>query len=255
MAEVIQAQDVSFFYENKGRRRTDALRNVSLRVREKELLSVVGPSGCGKSTLLKLLSGLLEPSAGTITKTALADSTSAYIAQASSLLPWRTLLQNACLGLELRGRLNETTVEQVMRAIAEYGLRGFEDYMAEALSGGMQQRVAILRALVSEPRLLFCDEPFSAIDFVTRLRLNGVFKRMCQVYGITTVFVTHNIEEAIFLGDRIVVLSAHPGRVVAEYTPDLPAAVAHDAVRCRETSQFTTLFNQIWNDLQVAHDS
>lgn len=228
-----------------------ALSNVTFEVRRSNLFCIVGPSGCGKSTLLKLLLGLLERTEGNVwLHPDRVKEGIAYVQQTSLLLPWRSSLQNASLGSELKRALNATVVERIIEQIYSYGLGGFEQKFPTELSGGMKQRVDIIRALESRPRLLFCDEPFSAVDFVTRLELNSRFKRMCQVYGITTVFVTHNIEEAIFLGDMVAVMSGRPGRIVASYEPELSIG-RDDAVRCREAPEFHSLFQSIWNDLKT----
>jgi NitT/TauT family transport system ATP-binding protein len=173
----------------------------------------------------------------------------AYVPQEPSLLPWRTSLQNACLGLELKGALNQDRVQSVRDSLEEYGLRGFEQSLPGELSGGMRQRISVIRALESNPQLMLCDEPFSAIDFVTRLDLNTRFKRMCRVNAITTIFVTHNIEEAIFLADEVAVMSGRPGRIVSSYRPRLSVA-PDDAVKSRSSPEFAKYFLRIWNDLK-----
>jgi NitT/TauT family transport system ATP-binding protein len=227
-----------------------ALENVEFVVERGQLFCIVGPSGCGKSTLLRILLGLIKETSGSFDIDPLRQKAGvAYVQQDSLLLPWRTLLQNAALGLELREQMNGPKVQGIVDEIKQYGLGGFENHFPPQLSGGMAQRAALIRAIKSGAALLFCDEPFSAIDFVTRLELNMRFKRMCQISGITTVFVTHNIEEAIFLGDRVLVMSGRPGRVVKTYTPKL-GAWSHDAVRCRESQDFQEMFHSIWDDLK-----
>lgn len=236
-----------------GAQTVTALSEVSFKVSFGELFCVVGPSGCGKSTLLKLLAKLLTPSAGQIElDPQLLAGGVAYVPQEASLLPWRNSLQNACLGLELKGELNRARVRSVLDSIEEYGLKGFERNLPGELSGGMRQRISVIRALESSPQLMLCDEPFSAIDFVTRLDLNTRFKRMCRVNAITTIFVTHNIEEAIFLADEIVVMSGRPGRIVASYRPRLSVA-PENAVKSRQSPEFSDLFVRIWNDLKGVH--
>lgn len=227
-----------------------AIESVSFVVPRGRFLSIVGPSGCGKTTLLRILAGLMEPTTGTVKLAPeRVNAGVAYIAQSALLLPWRTLLQNAALGLELKGPLSKARVERISSQVNRYGLGGFEKSLPAELSGGMAQRVAVVRALESRPHLLFCDEPFSAIDFVTRLSLNTRFKYMCGVQNITTVFVTHNIEEAIFLGDEVAVMSGRPARIVATYRPKLSVG-SEDAVECRKSPEFTELFIQIWRDLK-----
>lgn len=225
------------------------LDSLSFSVNRGRFLSIVGPSGCGKSTLLRLLAGLAEPTHGSVwLAPEQVKAGVAYIPQSALLLPWRTLLQNAAMGLELKGTLDSARVERISAEIGRYGLGGFERSIPSELSGGMAQRVSVIRALESRPRLLFCDEPFSAIDFVTRLSLNTRFKYMCRIQDITTVFVTHNIEEAIFLGDDVAVMSGRPARIVATYQPELSIG-SEDAVECRKSPEFAEYFSQIWKDL------
>ncbi|MFA5265694.1 MAG: ABC transporter ATP-binding protein [Opitutaceae bacterium] len=214
------------------------------------LLAIVGPSGCGKSTLLRILAGCESKSAGKVHVDEDRRAHSASIEQRPALLPWRTAFQNACLGAEVRGRLNSTIAQRVRDAFESFGLKGFEDHFPPELSGGMQQRVAIIRALESSPWMLFCDEPFSAIDFVARLGLSTEFKKMCRLLGCTTLFVTHNIEEAIFLGDRILVMGKRPCQIVDDLSPAL-SRFPEDAVKCRQSPEFAEYFDRIWAALET----
>lgn len=236
----------------RGAKTFTALDNVDLTVSRGKLVSIVGPSGCGKTTLLRILAKLLIPSGGEVwIEPSQVEAGIAYVPQSPLLLPWRTLLQNAALGLELKGKLNSRKVERIKSQIEGYGLSGFEQSLTTELSGGMSQRVALIRALESKPNILFCDEPFSAIDFVTRLSLTTKFKKMCRVDNITTVFVTHNIEEAIFLGDTVIVMSGRPGHIVTTYQPKFSIG-GEDAVECRRAPEFGDLFIKIWKDLGSA---
>jgi NitT/TauT family transport system ATP-binding protein len=236
-------------YPQPGKAPLRVIDNLTFDVERGKLLAIVGPSGCGKSTLLRILSGGEQPTTGKVqwTDEKRRDQT-ASIEQSPSLLPWRTALQNASLGPELRGKFNDVVITRITDAFREFGLGGFENTYPEQLSGGMQQRVAIIRALESKPLVLFCDEPFSAVDFVTRLTLNTDFKKLCRMAQCTTVFVTHNIEEAIFLGDRILVLGKRPTKIVFELFPKLSVA-PHNAVRCRQSPEFSVYFEQIWTAL------
>ena len=224
------------------------INNISFAVERGALLVIVGPSGCGKTTLLRILAGHEEKTSGDITYDDERKLKTATIEQSPALLPWRTAFQNACLGAEIRGRLNDVVSQRVRELFSEFGLGGSEHQFPSQLSGGMQQRVAIVRALESEPRMLFCDEPFSAIDFVTRLQLNTEFKKMCRLIGCTTVFVTHNIEEAVFLGDRVLVLNKRPCEIVKDIRPQL-SLFPHDAVKCRQSPEFGAYFSDIWKAL------
>ncbi|MEK6303345.1 MAG: ATP-binding cassette domain-containing protein [Acidobacteriota bacterium] len=248
-AKDIVANDVSMAF-TRGSEKLTALDSVSLTVLRGSFLSIVGPSGCGKTTLLRILAKLLTPTTGEVwIDPGQLKEGIAYVPQSPLLLPWRTLLQNAALGLELKGKLNAAKVERIKAEIQEFGLGGFEESVTAELSGGMAQRASLIRALESRPRILFCDEPFSAIDFVTRLGLTTRFKLLCGVHNMTTVFVTHNIEEAIFLGDQVAVMSGRPGKIVATHHPNLSIG-SEDAVACRQAPEFAQLFAQIWEELK-----
>lgn len=245
----IQCSNVCHTYDPASRN-VKALEGAAIEVKRGELCVLVGPSGCGKSTLLRVLLGLVEPSSGTVflNEERRLGGVS-YVPQTAALLPWRTALQNAALGLEVRKGLTPDVKEFLLGQFRKYQLQGFENAHWNSLSGGMKQKVALICALSGRPNLLFCDEPFSAIDFVSRLHLLNTFKEECGTLGVTTVFVTHNIEEAIFLGDQINVFGPGPGRVVRVFRPKLPPGQAHSAVKIRETKAFRDLFKEIWSTL------
>ncbi|HKR06117.1 MAG TPA: ATP-binding cassette domain-containing protein [Bacteroidia bacterium] len=231
------------------------LKNVSFKIKRSEIFCLLGPSGCGKSTLLKILLNLIPKTSGKITVDFERSKQIAYVQQHSLLLPWRNLLQNASIGTELRKDLHPDTIDRIYNRIQEYGLKGFEEKFPSELSGGMKQRVDIIRAVESRPLLLFCDEPFSAIDFVTRLDLCAKFKKMCHLGRMTTLFVTHNIEEAIFLGDTVAVMSGRPGRVISIHDTTFPSLDKYNAVECRESKEFIELFRKIWEDLKNNYEN
>lgn len=249
----IVIESVSVTFHHRDGTPFGALQDVSFSVPRGSLVCIVGPSGCGKSTLLKLLIGMLEPTSGRawIDPARRAEGI-AYIQQGTYLLPWRTLSQNAALGVEIRNDLNEPSLDRIRDEIRAFGLERFEHAYAEELSGGMKQRVELIRAVESRPAVLLCDEPFSAIDFVTRLELNTRFKKMCRIYGISTLLVTHNIEEALFLGDTVLVMSGRPGRIVGVHQPKFSSG-GEDAVKCREAPEFAQLFNDVWEELGEWH--
>ncbi len=210
-----------------------ALHDATLHVTEGEFVAVVGPSGCGKSSLMKLMTGLLPPSAGTLMVAGQALTGPLKIAgmafQNATLLPWRSVLDNVMLPLEIvqphRARLGRDRAAYRARARAllnAVGLAGFEDSFPWALSGGMQQRVSLCRALVHEPRLLMLDEPFAALDSFTREELWSVLQGLWIERRFTCLLVTHDLREAAFLADRVLVMSARPAHVVAGHTVDLP---------------------------------
>jgi NitT/TauT family transport system ATP-binding protein len=198
-----------------------ALAEVSLDIESAEFLSVLGPSGCGKSTLLRLIAGLLEPSGGTIDWPG-SKADIGFVFQEPTLMPWATALGNVALPLRLRGIARKEREARAAQALAQVGLGGFERAWPRELSGGMKMRVSIARALVTEPRLLLMDEPFAALDEITRHRLNGDLLELWQRSGVTVVFVTHSVFESVFLSQRIAVMTARPGRVAAELSIAAP---------------------------------
>ncbi len=204
-----------------------ALDNVDLTVRDGEFVCLVGPSGCGKTTLLRLLAGLDTADAGTSSlagKTLHGPSPEVGVVfQQSNLLPWFTVMQNVMLPLRVGGSSRDAAkIAEIHKLLAIAGLKGFENKYPYELSGGMQQRVAIVRALARDPKLLLMDEPFGALDALTRERMNAELQRIWMASGKTVVLITHSIDEAIFLGDRVVVMSPRPGRIVRELVVDLP---------------------------------
>lgn len=222
----------------------EALADVSLDVGAGEFLSVLGPSGCGKSTLLRLIAGLAEPTAGTIDwpdDSGRADL--GFVFQEPTLMPWATALANVALPLKLRGVAKSEREARAAEALHNVGLKSFERVWPRELSGGMKMRVSLARALVVQPRLLLMDEPFAALDEITRHRLNDDLLELWQRSGVTIVFVTHSVFESVFLSQRIVVMSARPGRVSAELAVTTPyprsqafRTSAEYAAWCRQAS-------------------
>lgn len=222
----------------------EALADVSLDVEAGEFLSVLGPSGCGKSTLLRLIAGLAEPTTGTIDWSddkGRADL--GFVFQEPTLMPWATALANVALPLKLRGVAKSEREARAAEALDNVGLKGFERVWPRELSGGMKMRVSLARALVVQPRLLLMDEPFAALDEITRHRLNDDLLELWQQSGVTIVFVTHSVFESVFLSQRIVVMSARPGRVSAELAVTTPyprsqafRTSAEYAAWCRQAS-------------------
>ena len=200
---------------------TLALSNLNFDVRAGEFLSLLGPSGCGKSTALRIIAGLSPPSQGSVewlTGPMAADKTNriGFVFQEPTLMPWASVFDNAALPLVLKGAANETIAKRVTGALDRVGLAKFADAYPRELSGGMRMRVSIARALVTEPQLLLMDEPFAALDEITRFKLNNDLLQVWQATGTTVVFVTHSVFESVYLSSRILVMSARPGRVAAE---------------------------------------
>jgi NitT/TauT family transport system ATP-binding protein len=203
------------------------LESIDLVVPKKEFISIIGPSGCGKSTILKLIAGLAVPTSGTIRVEGMtpqnARETISFIFQDATLLPWRTVKDNVGLGLELEHVGSKQREKKIAALLELVGLHQVAKAYPRELSGGMKMRVSIARALATNPRLLLLDEPFAALDEMSRDRLNEEILRLRAEQNWTAVFVTHSVSEAVFLSDRIVVLAPNPGRIYAEFPVELPA--------------------------------
>jgi NitT/TauT family transport system ATP-binding protein len=225
MLGAIQVENVSKVF-SRERVELEALRNVSVDIQPGQFVAFVGPSGCGKSTLLKLIGGLAEPSAGRISigaKPVTGPSRGIGVMfQTSVLFPWRTVLENVMLPIEVFGLERAAATEKARAILRLVGLEGREGAYPRELSGGMQQRAALSRVLITDPPIILMDEPFGALDEFTRERMNLELLRIWQERGQTIIFVTHSIAEAVFLADRIVVMDTAPGRVLA--VVDVPLA-------------------------------
>jgi len=242
---------VRFFPE---RRSVTAISGLSLDVREGEFLTLLGPSGCGKSTFLRVVADLLSPSSGSITvlgdkpSRARANGDVAFVFQDAALMPWRTVLQNIELPLEIAGKSPRKHRARTMELLDLVGLSGSENAYPNELSGGMRQRVSIARALIGNPRVLLMDEPFGALDEIVRDRLNDEIRRIWKETKLTILFVTHSIYEAAYLGDRVLVLSANPGRVRDIVPVPLPYERTLEA---RETPEFVSLAARLRRTLET----
>jgi NitT/TauT family transport system ATP-binding protein len=235
-----------------GPRGVDALGPIDLEIADGEFLCVVGPSGCGKSTLLRLLAGLLRPSEGRVAIAIDADNPAtahpaAMIFQDYGIYPWKTVRANVRFGLDIQGVPEADARRRADDWLDRMGLADFADAWPDTLSGGMRQRVSIARALAVEPELLLMDEPFAALDAQLRSVLQEELLAVCQAAHRTVVFVTHSLEEAILLGDRVVVMSARPGRIIAERT--VPFERPRTA-EVRTTQEFAALERELWHLLR-----
>ena len=209
--------------EKKFRGDIVALRNLNLSIKEGDFLSLLGPSGCGKSTALRLIAGLLSPTSGTIDwQGGKSDDDLGVVFQEPTLMPWARVKDNVWLPFRLRGKSFASVNGEIMEALKLVGLEDFQNAFPRELSGGMKMRVSIARALVTRPRLLLMDEPFAALDEITRHRLNKDLLDLRQAIGCTVIFVTHSVFESVFLSDRIVVMAARPGRIIGELNVDVP---------------------------------
>jgi NitT/TauT family transport system ATP-binding protein len=202
-----------------------AVADMTLAIDRGDFISFLGPSGCGKSTALRMIAGLLPVTAGTITiapPEGKAEQDLGFVFQEPTLMPWGTVFDNVWLPLRLAGLSRRAAADRVRAALVEVGLSKFEGAYPRELSGGMKMRVSIARALVTRPRILLMDEPFAALDEMTRTKLNNDVLRLASEHGLTVVFVTHSVFEAVYLSNRIAVMAARPGRVVADLTVDAP---------------------------------
>ncbi|WP_236790839.1 ABC transporter ATP-binding protein [Amycolatopsis sp. GM8] len=230
-----------------------AMQDISLEIPAGQFVSVVGPTGCGKSTMLSAISGLRPASDGQVriggeVVTGIRSDVG-FIFQQDALLPWRTALQNVELSLRFRGRPKSESRERAREWLARVGLLDFADRYPHQLSGGMRKRVAVASTLVYEPDILLMDEPFSALDIQTRTLMENDLLHVWDEAGKNTVlFVTHDLEEAIGMSDRILVLTASPGRLLGDYKIDLPRP--RDLLEVKMTEEFTELYRAIWKDLE-----
>jgi NitT/TauT family transport system ATP-binding protein len=234
-----------------GAREVAAVAPVSFDVRDGEFIALVGPSGCGKSTILNMIAGLIAPTAGTVEIDGKVVSgvpaRVGYVFQKDTVFPWRTVARNIALGLEYQGVPAAERSRRVEAAIRVAGLEGFEEAFPATLSGGMRQRVALLRTLVVDPQILLMDEPFGALDTHTKINLHGELLALWEAQQQTVVFVTHDLSEAITLADRVVVMSRRPGRVRMIHEVKLPRP--RDVIRLRETAEYAREYGEVWHVL------
>jgi NitT/TauT family transport system ATP-binding protein len=235
---LIKVQSVSKDFTTRSGTVVSALHDISLDVRDNEFVTLVGPSGCGKSTVLKIIGGIIPPSRGSVQfdgrPVEKPSRNVGMVFQRAILLPWRTVLDNVLFPLEMLGWRVSDRLEDAHRLIDLVGLKGFEKAMPHELSGGMQQRVSICRALVYDPKLLLMDEPFGALDAMTREEMCLEVLRIWFERRKTVIFVTHSISESVFLADRVVVMTQRPGRVVLNLKIDLPRPRTMDMEFSRE---------------------
>ena len=243
----VQVKDASVTFD-EGDQPVHALQNVNLNIAAGEFVSFIGPSGCGKTTLMRVIADLEQVTSGTVLVNGVSAAEArqqgayGYVFQAPALYPWRTVLKNVTLPLEIKGMGASEREDVAMRQLANVGLAGFEGKFPWQLSGGMQQRVSIARALGFEPKILMMDEPFGALDEITRDRLNEQLLQLWAKERRTVIFVTHSIPEAAFLSSKIVVMSARPGRVLEVIESNLPVNRTLDI---RETPAFVEIAHRI----------
>ena len=253
MEQVLELKNVHYAYHNLDGE-TPALTDISFMLNKGEFVAIVGPSGCGKSTLLSLIAGLLVPEKGLIKINGkyLRESTTnvGYMLQHDELFEWRTIYNNVILGLEVQHMLTARTKERAHELLDFYGLKQFENARPSELSGGMRQRAALIRTLVLDPDLLLLDEPFSALDYQTRLNVGDDIGQIIRKEGKSALLVTHNLSEAISLADRVIILSGRPASI--RQTIPLIFDLAQDTpLNRRNAPEFKTYFNLIWKELNT----
>lgn len=240
----------TYFTKNSA---TTALSDISLEVREGEFVSFLGPSGCGKTTLLSIIAGLIRPTEGTVSLENQAvhklNNQIGYMLQQDYLFPWKSIKENILLGLKISNSLTEEKEQYAFNLLEQMGLGGFENQYPSQLSGGMRQRVALVRTLATEPKLLMLDEPFSALDFQTKLKLEDLVSDTLKTFGKTAILVTHDIGEAIAMSDRIFLFSPRPGRL--HKTFEVPEQLKNSApFQARNHEAYPELFQSIWKELE-----
>jgi NitT/TauT family transport system ATP-binding protein len=254
--ERIRGEGLSYTYVTRAGE-TLALKDLNLVVRDGEFCSIVGPSGCGKSTLLGIISGLLKPTEGQLLldggRAAGPDGRVGILLQKDHLFDWRTVLENAELGLEIRGMGTAEARRRAQELLTKYGLGGFEQSYPHHLSGGMRQRVALVRTLATDPGILLLDEPFSALDYQTKLLLERDVLRIIRESRKTALLVTHDIEEAVSMSDRVIVLSGRPAQVRSVYDIALTVGEERNPLNSRDAPEFRGYCKSIWKDLDIEH--
>lgn len=251
MTNIVEINNLKLIYQSIDSE-TTALEDINLSIKNKEFISIVGPSGCGKTTILSLIAGLIKPTSGEIKVNgkvpSLKDNVCGYMFQRDNLLPWRSIEKNIYFGLEIKKLKNKDRKEYALYLAEKYGLKDFLKKHPAELSGGMRQRVALIRTLALKPELLLLDEPFSALDYQTRLELCDHVYEIIKTEEKTAILVTHDIQEAITMSDRIIVLSARPGKIKAIHKTDFDKSLT--PFERRKTEKAKILFDQIWQEIQ-----
>ena len=242
--KILEVKNVQKTYQAKNGE-IEALKNINFDVKQGEFISIIGPSGCGKSTLLSIISGLEDKNDGEI----YIDGKIGYMLQNDNLLEWRTIYKNVLLGLEIQKVLTETNRKYVIELLKKYGLYEFRNKYPTQLSGGMRQRVALIRTLAVRPNILLLDEAFSALDYQTRLMVTEDIYKILKDENITAIMVTHDISEAISMSDRVIVLSQRPATVKNIYNIEFDIE-NRTPLNCRESPKFSKYFNLMWKELE-----
>ena len=251
-APALEARGVGMVFGPDTPRPVEAFRSITFELAPRETIAIVGPSGCGKSTLFNVIAGLIRPTAGSVyvggERVERAAGHVGYMLQKDLLLPWRSVVENVVLGLEVRGVPRARAEGRARELIRAYGLAGFEDARPAKLSGGMRQRVAFMRTLALDPDVILLDEPFSALDFQTRMLLQSETMTIIREQGKSAILVTHDIGEAIVMADRILVMTHRPARILDVHEVRFRE---RDPVTIREEPDFNRLFRTIWRQLEA----
>lgn len=253
MENILEVKNIGKKYQNKEGEIL-ALKNVNFRVKKGEFVSIIGPSGCGKSTLLSIIAGLEEKTTGEIyiegEKVNGISSKIGYMLQRDCLLEWRNILSNTMFGLEVKGKKDNVNKEYVLELLKKYNLYEFKDKYPSELSGGMRQRVALIRTLAVKPKILLLDEAFSALDYQTGIMVTNDIYYILRKEKITAIIVTHDISEAISMSDRVLVLSKRPGTIKDIHKINF-GIENRTPINCRESPKFSQYFNTLWKELGV----
>ncbi|SDL09169.1 NitT/TauT family transport system ATP-binding protein [Franzmannia pantelleriensis] len=250
---VITLDGIKKTFSSPGADAIEVIEDISLDIKQEEFVSIVGPSGCGKSTMFNIIASLLEPSDGSITLRGSDPKCGArvgYMLQRDLLFPWRTIIDNVCLGLEIQGVRKARRYEMARDQLTRYGLADFADQYPNTLSGGMRQRVALIRTLITDPDLILLDEPFSALDYQTRLVLEEEIVSILKEHHKTVVLITHDIGEAIAMSDRVAVMTQRPTSVKKIYDVGLSRELG-SCLKARSDARYQGFFDSIWDDLDI----
>ena len=253
MKNILEVKNIGKKYQNKEDE-IQALKNVNFRIKEGEFVSIIGPSGCGKSTLLSIIAGLEEKTEGEIyiegEKVSGISPKIGYMLQRDCLLEWRNILSNTLFGLEIKGTKTKENIEYVKELLKKYNLYDFKNKYPSELSGGMRQRVALIRTLAVKPKILLLDEAFSALDYQTRIMVTEDIYSILRKEKITALIVTHDISEAISMSDRVLVLSKRPGTIKDIHKIDFEME-NRTPINCRQSPKFSRYFDCLWKELGV----
>lgn len=256
--DILNLKNITMKYQDINGE-TVAIDNVSFNVEKGEFLAIIGPSGCGKSTLLSIICGILKPSSGEVyidgVKSTGINQKVGYMLQRDNLLEWRTIYKNILLGLEIQHRISDETLSYADKLLKTYGLYEFKDKYPSQLSGGMRQRAALIRTLVTNPEILLLDEAFSALDYQTRLSVTDDVYSIIKNEKKTTVMITHDIPEGISMADRIIVLSNRPANISSIHEISFSDIEKRTPLLCRKSPEFSSYFDTLWRELDVNETS